>query len=328
MRYRVAPLCPADIGRRVTMRAVRRSPHPGESDAFDTVGTLRSVTSSQVEVEDRHGRLVVLGYPPQAEATAPSVIASRVVPPDIGALALQHIAQLGWPPRERQLLGEWEFRWSGGVSERADSVRVGGDPGSSLTSALDDVRAWYEGRGATPRLQVPQPWLVNELNDAGWEIERRVVMMTATTRELPFAVSTSAPVAMEIRTSAEATWVEVLADSETGSISDLTALLDRPLNVIYVSAMDPSNGEIVGTGRASVAEGWCGITSITTAPAWQRRGVARAVTAELVRWAEEQRANQCYLQVLTTNGAARALYESFGFAEHHHYAYWRERRVS
>ena len=322
MSTRIVALCPADTGRRVTVRALRLDSSSADVDAFDTVGRLLSVAPGRVEVEHRSGTLVTLGYPPHADPELPPVVASRVVPPDISAIALQAIAQRGWPAREHQLIDDWEMRWSGGVGGRADSVRVGGDPASDLTARLAIVSDWYRTRGGVPRLQIPQPWLVEKLSEAGWEEETRVLMMTARTRDLVMDAPPSAQVRLESQSQLPDPWMRELTGSDRTTQPELAALLDRPAAVTFVSALDPVSGEVLGTGRASAADGWCGITSISTAPQSQRRGIARSVSAALLTWARDRGVDHCYVQVLVNNVAARELYGSLGFHSHHEYAYW------
>jgi ribosomal protein S18 acetylase RimI-like enzyme len=76
-----------------------------------------------------------------------------------------------------------------------------------------------------------------------------------------------------------------------------------------------------GAGFSVCERGWTGLYSIATASWARRRGVARAVIAELVGWAASQGARRVYLQVETDNDAALALYVSLGFRRSHGYHY-------
>jgi ribosomal-protein-alanine N-acetyltransferase len=56
------------------------------------------------------------------------------------------------------------------------------------------------------------------------------------------------------------------------------------------------------------------VATIAVDPAWQRRGIARCLLAELVRQAMALGANQLTLEVRVSNRGAQDLYRSFGFA--------------
>jgi len=242
----------------------------------------------------------------------PFIVAGKVIAPDISAISLQLIAQEVWPPSESELLGEWNLRWAG-AGERSDSVRVAGDSGIELAAAIDYARAWYHNRGSRALLQVPSPWLSDELAALGCQPVRRVVMMTAPTTELAIVTAQARPgdLTIELAQTASAAWTELAAHSPIAAADSYTAYATATLG-----------GATVGIGRATLAKGWCGITSIATAPNWQRQGIAQAVTAALTQWAANAGVSQCFLQVLEENEPARALYAGMGFATHHHYAYW------
>jgi ribosomal protein S18 acetylase RimI-like enzyme len=55
------------------------------------------------------------------------------------------------------------------------------------------------------------------------------------------------------------------------------------------------------------------IRGLAVAPAFQRRGVGRALLAAAEAAARERGARKITLRVLSTNPAARALYEAYGF---------------
>lgn len=77
----------------------------------------------------------------------------------------------------------------------------------------------------------------------------------------------------------------------------------------------------VAQGVAAYADDWVGFRGIEVSPDHRRRGLGRAVMAALAAWGAEQGATTAYLQVLSDNRPALALYESMGFQVHHAYAY-------
>ncbi len=75
------------------------------------------------------------------------------------------------------------------------------------------------------------------------------------------------------------------------------------------------------TGYAALDGDWLGIGGLEVAPDSRRQGLGLAIVAELVEWGAEQGATTVFLQVLSDNAPARALYEGLGFRTHHSYRY-------
>lgn len=307
-------VCPADVGRRVTLRHRL----PGDPRLSDVVGTLREWSGAQLIVVRRDGR--------EVPVPARDLVAARVVRPEVGAYDVQAVAEKGWPAERSEPLGDWTLRWTRGVTGRANSVRVGGDPPGTLAAALDQVRAWYARFDAPPLLQLPSPWTYDhELDALGWSVRRRTALLTAPVAAL--APASARGVVVTAVPGADDRWLGVLHDEVPATWPVLRSILASPSRVVFLAAHDTGTGELLGVGRASAAveqstrELWCGLTSIETVPTARRRGVARAVVAGLTRWAEEQGARTAYLQVLTSNEPAKNLYTGMGFRLHHEYVY-------
>jgi GNAT superfamily N-acetyltransferase len=77
------------------------------------------------------------------------------------------------------------------------------------------------------------------------------------------------------------------------------------------------SGEPVGIAGAFREEGTAAaerhLIGMWVAPAWRRRGVARALCEAVARWAREDGAKLLSLWVAEGNDAARSAYQRFGF---------------
>jgi GNAT superfamily N-acetyltransferase len=74
-------------------------------------------------------------------------------------------------------------------------------------------------------------------------------------------------------------------------------------------------------GMAAYDDDWVGFRGLEVDPARRRQGLARTIMAALVARGAELGATTAYLQVLSDNQPALALYGSLGFTTHHAYAY-------
>lgn len=302
---------PADVGRRVTVR------HRIEDGRLsDVVGVLRSWADGVLRVERRSGEV--------ADVPEADVVAAKVVPPELSAEAMQRVAEAGWPPVETADLGEWTLRASGGLTGRANSVRVAGDPGRPLEEALAQVVDWYAERSLPPIVQLPEPsrW-DSGLDRLGWAPARRTTVRTVATADLVAAAGGLPEGVAALRSDVPDAELLALVEPSLEPVG-LARILTAPAERVFVSLRD-ADGAVLAAGRASTSPSpvgrWSGITSLAVAPDARRRGLGRAVMGELGRWAAEVGAPSTYLQVMTQNAPAIALYAQLGFALHHTYCY-------
>ncbi|MFC6237427.1 GNAT family N-acetyltransferase [Longivirga aurantiaca] len=304
-------ISPSDVGRRVTVRH-----RIDGSQLTDVVGVLRSWADGVLRVERRTGEVVAVA--------ARDVVAAKVVTPELSATAMQRVAQAGWPPFETASLGEWELRASGGLTGRANSVRVVGDPGVPLEDALAHVSAWYAERSLPAILQLPEPSLWDDdLERLGWTPARRTTLRTVPTADLVAACG-PVPDGVGAELSADPS-PELLALVEPSLDPEgLARILAAPAERVFV-ALRGTDGGLLAAGRASTASSpagrWAGVTSVAVAEHARRRGLGTAVMGELGRWAAAVGAPSTYLQVMAANEPAIALYARLGLVLHHTYVY-------
>ena len=81
----------------------------------------------------------------------------------------------------------------------------------------------------------------------------------------------------------------------------------------YSSLVGDVDGAIVAYGVLMLAPGEAQLLNLTVAPSVRRRGLARLLLRRFVDDARQRGAEQCFLEVRASNGAAIALYAQAGF---------------
>lgn len=340
-------LTPADVGKRVSVRAAVPSGAPG-SKFTDTVGVLTSWTDGVLLITRRTGEsvripedLLVAGKQVPAEP-------ARRRGPSAGFAELARVAARAWQPVESERLGEWELRAAGGFTRRANSVLPLGDPGTGLDDALARVRAWYAARGLPAYVQIAtgaagtQEELGAALAERGWRREVSAEVWTGSLAPVADLTDDDARVRVE-HTLGDAWTRRYQRTSEPGpdvravltagpSVSFATVpVASAPVASAPVAAPEPAPrtapdaaGDVpAAIGRCVVDGRWAGFMAVEVGPAHRRQGLATAVMAALARRALDEGASAAWLQVETDNAPARALYAGMGFSVHHHYHHFR-----
>lgn len=236
---------------------------------------------------------------------------------------LEAIMTRGWWPLEHAWLGNWLLRASAGFTGRGNSALPLGDPGRPVESAITDVEDFYRARRLRPRFAVPWPDVgAVDAGDLARTLQRRgygVVTPTAVMTADAAAVAQTDGTRVSLIDRPDPGWLRLYRYRGQELPPQAVDLLTSAPYQRFASVLD--DGRTVAVGRLAIARGWGGITAMEVAPTHRGRGLARAVLARLAHHAVEQRAEHLYLQVATENIAARRLYGSAGFADHHGYHY-------
>lgn len=303
-------------GRRVVVRHVVDGRGPSGGPAMtDVVGRLVELTEQEARVERRDGST--------ATVRLDAIVTWKVVPDrpvrtrralDVSADDLSRIASRGWPAVVSEPLGDWELRASGGFTGRANSVAVHGDPGRPFDDALTAVHDFYAAHDLPPRAQV----VVGSLHepafiDAGWgpgsgARPGAIVQVADLGEHRPDPGA-------RIASTADDDWLRLYERVDDPAVA--RAVLEGPRTVGFVSIGDP----VVAVGRVAVTGEWAGMAAVEVDPDHRRQGLARRVVDTALAWAIERGADKAYLQTMRDNTPALALYEPYGFVDHHEYRY-------
>ena len=108
-----------------------------------------------------------------------------------------------------------------------------------------------------------------------------------------------------------------LSSADASTLADILVAIALPCR--FAISVD-ENG-VAACGFGVLEDEWVGLYDITTRDDARRRGHAARVAGAIMSWARDNGASSAYLQVMTDNAPARALYAKLGFREAYQYAY-------
>ena len=164
---------------------------------------------------------------------------------------------------------------------------------------------WYSQRGLTPWLSIPDRLL--RLPDVAPNLETVVMVRDLDAGE---------PMSGDVDPAPDDAWLRLY--ERDIPVDVLTAVVDG--DVVFASIGDAAVGRAAVT-TAPDGTRWAGLSAVRVAEGRRRQGHGRALCSALLAWAAEQGAARSYVQVLTDNAAAIALYEQMGFTASHRARY-------
>lgn len=111
--------------------------------------------------------------------------------------------------------------------------------------------------------------------------------------------------------------------SLNGTTEDQRSAAKRMLSNIYYPVITASiieNGTMVACGLGVMERGYVGLYDIYVDAKWRRRGLGSDICTSIMNYGKVHWCHTAYLQVLSDNLGARALYRSLGYRET--YEYW------
>lgn len=216
-----------------------------------------------------------------------------------------------WPAFETENIEGWLWRYSGGGSQRANSVSTVDFTGNDVEAAIAEVETRYRAKQAAVRFHTfdhTQPLGLDAvLRDCGYAESEATVTMV----KRPSVGPASAD--MEQYDDAVPAWRDVYLGAITESRRAVNArILDaipRPRR-FFACWRD---GRAISTALSVVGHGCAVVECVATRADARREGGADAVMRALENWASAQEVALLGLQVVATNSPAVALYERLGY---------------
>lgn len=236
------------------------------------------------------------------------------------ARALERLHVRAWPATEAERVDGWLWRWSGGASQRANSVSTVDFTGTDPEASLARVEALYLAKAAPVRFHTfdlsGPPGLPALLAARGFRAGETTLTLMAP------AKATTLPADVEVSSDPGRDWLDVYMGAITPDRRAVNrTILDRvPAPRAFFSVR--REGRVISTalcvvdGDHAVAE-----CVATRADSRGQRGAEAAMRA-LIGWAAGRGARIIALQVVDGNVPALALYRRLGFSQIGENRFW------
>jgi N-acetylglutamate synthase len=290
------------LGTRVTVRY--RRPAGSVPPLTDAVGHLLAV-DPVVRVRTKTG--AVVEFAPADVVALRSLTDAPVRTSQIRAL--EHAAAAAWPGDEQAWLDGWLLRAGQGAGLAANSAMpLDISARISAVPAISKIIAWYDRRGLTPRLAIPERLLPLPPGVTAEHTERVLV------RDVPDAVEPDPSITLSARP--DDAWLRIYRREVP--VDALTAVIDGEL----MFGTHP-RGAVARAALTGAPDGtrWVGLSSIRAAD----EQAAVALCAALLAWGADRGAARAYTRA--HDAGATDLADALGFRLHHRRRYVLARRM-
>lgn len=225
----------------------------------------------------------------------------------------------GWPALDEVEVDGWVARFSGGVTQRANSVVPLRAP-DDLGAALGRVERLYAARGLPVVFQLgpsAQPaGLDLVLAARGYEFGSPTSIQTATVGEVPPQPGVS--IADVPSDEWLALWWQVDGRGDQSAL-DIAVKILTGGPALYATVRDAAG--VVAVGRLALVGEWGGVYCMAVRDDSRRRGYGAAVLSGLLHAGRARGVTRAWLHVRAENTAAHSLYRQAGFTETSRYHY-------
>jgi ribosomal protein S18 acetylase RimI-like enzyme len=242
----------------------------------------------------------------------------------MNALRIEEQSLNAWPALETYLYDGWLLRFSNGYTKRANSVNALYPGILPLDEKIAFCETQYRERGLLPTFRLTDfaqsAELDAELARHGY---RRFDETSVQVLDLSWsgAMGSERAYMLPDRSGLES-WLGTFhalnpARRNVATHAQLLAKAFGRKCPMVLMAGD----ETVACGLGISDNGYFGLFDIVTDAAQRRKGYGRELTESLIAWGIQDYAHTAYLQVMTDNEPALALYAQLGFKELYRYGY-------
>lgn len=244
---------------------------------------------------------------------------------------LEAVGFRAWPAASVAYDGSWQIRLTGGHPSKRLNCIVPLDPSDyrDLDLRLEKARKRFGAYGRdllVRQTPLTPPPLIEHLTANGWGVFETTDVMTVDLTELELPDTLDYLPSHDIGRFIDANLA--LDGEDPGSKSALAEIISsiKPASGFFIKEM-PAEGAIA-VALCVQDNDLAGVMSFAVAPGHRRSGIGTEIFSSALRWARISGARSAWLQVVSTNAPALALYRKFGFRRAYQYHYWRQETQS
>lgn len=238
---------------------------------------------------------------------------------------IEDLSLNAWPSHQMQVYDGWILRFSHFYTHRTNSVEQIGLSTLPLEEKIaycEKVYRWWNTPSIFKITPLSDAKLDPLLAEKGYHIEHATDVMIL---DLDDRLPLEEPLSISVHTSdsISSEWIESLFHLKHTSdathrkiVPSMYAAIPKDVIAAYIL----HDGQITATGLGILDREYIGIYAIHVADGFRHKGYAQAIIKTLLKKSMASGASKAYLQVVSDNAPARALYQKIGF--HKLYSYW------
>ena len=228
-------------------------------------------------------------------------------------LAIERAAVAAWPALETADINGWLWRYSGGGSQRANSVSPLRFGGSDVDGAIAAVEARYRALGAASMFQICD---VNVPADLDRRLEQRGYRLqepcTCLAKRIG-AAGACIDANVELAQAPSEDWLSVYLAGITVSRRSLAPKILARVPMPRAFLLFREQGEPLATALSVVANGVAIAECVSTRADRRRTGAGSRIMRALEAWGPRHGARIAALQAVAANAAAQGLYAKLAY---------------